>query len=171
MQASRDLHALTRLAFGQDRVSASEIASVGLRGWIDDQLHPAADKDADCTKRLEECRLRIAYPDGSDWSAIDEKRPLQWLEAPIDKLYTLTSPPKPIPHPEKVRPRAEVIAATLLRAVYSRYQLREVLCDFWHNHFSVNAWDTNIGIAFPVYAGACRSPPDLPKTKVLWRWA
>jgi uncharacterized protein (DUF1800 family) len=35
----------------------------------------------------------------------------------------------------------EARQATLIRAVYSRRQLNEVLADFWHNHFSIYAWD------------------------------
>jgi len=32
-----------------------------------------------------------------------------------------------------------VLAATVLRAVHSRWQLREVACGFWHDHFNVDA--------------------------------
>ena len=35
--------------------------------------------------------------------------------------------------------RIDVAAATLARAVHSTWQLRELLADFWHNHFNVNA--------------------------------
>ena len=53
---------------------------------------------------------------------------------------------------ERARPRTEVIAATLLRSVYSRYQLKEVISQFWHDHFHVNAFsDERISVALPVY--------------------
>ncbi|MGQ0604505.1 MAG: DUF1800 domain-containing protein [Anaerolineales bacterium] len=48
---------------------------------------------------------------------------------------------------DRSRPARDVRIATLIRAVYSRRQLREVLVDFWHNHFSIYAWDF-------AYAGA-----------------
>jgi uncharacterized protein (DUF1800 family) len=38
------------------------------------------------------------------------------------------------------KPAYELVDATLLRAVYSRKQLVEVLADFWHNHFNVYFW-------------------------------
>ena len=43
--------------------------------------------------------------------------------------------------------------ATWVRAVHSKWQLREVLADFWHNHFNVNAEhdDGRIAAMFPAY--------------------
>lgn len=151
MKHSADLYALSRLAFGPDEVSADEIARLSLRGWLNLQLHPDDAKDAVFAERVENLKFRIKYNESKDWSAVDEMRSLRWLEAPIEKLSELADPDKPIANQEKSRPRFEVIAATLVRAVYSRWQTREVLCDFWHNHFSVNAWDNHVGIALPVY--------------------
>ena len=34
----------------------------------------------------------------------------------------------------------EIERLTFLRAIYSRKQLSELLADFWHNHFNVDAW-------------------------------
>ncbi len=42
--------------------------------------------------------------------------------------------------------------ATLLRSVHSKWQLREMLAEFWHNHFSVNAEkDESVLLALPSY--------------------
>lgn len=49
----------------------------------------------------------------------------------------------------RFQPARETRADTLLRGVYSQWQLAEVLTHFWHNHFSVYAWDTAIA---PVWA-------------------
>lgn len=38
------------------------------------------------------------------------------------------------------KPAYELADATVLRAVYSKKQLVEVLADFWHNHFNVYFW-------------------------------
>jgi uncharacterized protein (DUF1800 family) len=38
------------------------------------------------------------------------------------------------------KPAYELVDATLLRAVYSRKQLTELLADFWHNHFNIYFW-------------------------------
>ena len=151
MKSSSDTYALSRLTFGLNEASADNVARQGLRGWLEEQLRPEDARDAACVQRIADFRLRIRYGESKDWPAVDEPRTLKWLDAPIERLSALTDPAKPVANPEKTRPRAEVIAATLLRAVYSHWQLREVLCDFWHNHFSVNAWDNSVGITLPVY--------------------
>ena len=38
------------------------------------------------------------------------------------------------------KPAYELVDATILRAVYSRKQLVELLADFWHNHFNIYFW-------------------------------
>ncbi|MBL8089948.1 MAG: DUF1800 domain-containing protein [Anaerolineales bacterium] len=38
------------------------------------------------------------------------------------------------------KPAYELVDATLLRAVYSKKQIEEILADFWHNHFNVYFW-------------------------------
>lgn len=38
-------------------------------------------------------------------------------------------------------PAVETELATFMRAVYSKWQLREVLVGFWHDHFNVYGWD------------------------------
>lgn len=149
MKTPSDYYALARLSFGATPGSADELARLGLRGWLQEQLHPDDSQDAACQQRLAALKLRIRYAEGKDWPAVDELRPLQWLAAPIEQLWALHGPAKP--GAEKARPRIEVGAATLTRAVYSRWQLREVLADFWHNHFNVNAWEQSVGIALPVY--------------------
>lgn len=142
---------LSRLAFGPDDVSRGDLTRLGVKAWLAEQLRPDEGADEACQKKLAACRLRIRYGEGKEWSATDEMRSLQWLEAPMETLWPLHDGRKTVAHPEKVRPRLEVMAATALRAVYSRWQLREVLADFWHNHFNVNAWDVPVGIALPAY--------------------
>lgn len=45
----------------------------------------------------------------------------------------------------------ETERATLIRALYSKRQLVEVLADFWHNHFNVYGWDSWIQSTFVHY--------------------
>jgi uncharacterized protein (DUF1800 family) len=49
---------------------------------------------------------------------------------------------------ERIRPALEVIAAALIRAVHAEAQLREVMTQFWHDHFSVNALKDEFTAAF-----------------------
>ncbi len=51
----------------------------------------------------------------------------------------------------RMRPFWETQRATFIRAVYSRRQLKEVLADFWHNHFNVFGDESIQGPVFVHY--------------------
>ena len=80
-------------------------------------------------------------------------RPLDYLHASRAELWPLTDFMAGLPWTEWFRPAAEVWAATWMRAVYSRWQLREVVADFWHDHFHVAffAGDQRVTPLLPLY--------------------
>lgn len=134
---------LNRLSFGANDASRAEYAALGARGWLDGQLAmPVGDAGLD--QRLGEARLRIAYEAGDDgenggWKALDELRPLSALTAdPADHVRLLDFT-QAMDYGERTRPAQEVISASLIRAVHAQAQLRELITQFWHDHFSVNA--------------------------------
>ncbi|HLG90135.1 MAG TPA: DUF1800 domain-containing protein [Alphaproteobacteria bacterium] len=152
-QTVRDL-ALGRLAFGPSTVDRARFAEMGFQGWLDDQLAPnGADPVADARIRKATLHVKYGSNPANDYPPVDEMRPLRTIDQPIEATWKLLDPdPKVVPPPEKGWPRMEVSAATLIRAVYSRWQLREVLVDFWHNHFNVNAvGDQAVNAALPTY--------------------
>ncbi len=132
--------------------SLEELAQDGFPAWVDEQLKAPALLDAAADAYLRGARLHIKYPAGDGWAAVDEMRPLTSLDAPISTLWHLVDHKNPMHAAERRRPRDEVIAATVLRAVHSRWQLREVMCGFWHDHFNVDAVGSEaIGVALPSY--------------------
>jgi uncharacterized protein (DUF1800 family) len=144
-------YALGRAGYGASPASLQELTSIGYPAWVEEQLRPsAADPAAD--DHLRNARLRIKYPAGDGWTATDDLRPLTTLDAPISSLWHLVDHKNLMNGLERRRPRDEVIAATLLRAVHSRWQLREVMCNFWHDHFNVDAVGSEaISVALPAY--------------------
>lgn len=142
---------LNRFAFGPTLNSYNFVMQRGGKKWLEEQLEPGLQDDPKCQERLSGFKLRIRYEESVDWKSADEMRSFQYLDAPISDLIQLNQPGKKLPGPEKNRPLMEVASATLIRAVYSKWQTHEVMCDFWHNHFNVNAWDPNIGLGLPVY--------------------
>ncbi len=55
-------------------------------------------------------------------------------------------------------PLRELRIANITRAVFSKWQLREVMVDFWHNHFNIFAWDYFIASsAWPDYDRVIRA--------------
>ena len=152
---------LNRLTYGATDPERARFARLGLTGWLDDQLaRPAS--DADIAKRLAEARLQIVYEAGSDengnhWSGLDDLRPLAALAADPADHVRLTDWTLGMDFAERARPAAEVIAAALIRAVHAPAQLREVMTQFWHDHFNVNALKDEFTAAFfPSHDAALR---------------
>lgn len=149
---------LSRLTFGLKPVGDTVGASPsGLRPWLAEQLKPPQEEDPTCQEHIRQTQLRLRYdagklPTGQDFPAVDEMRSLASLDADIADLWSLTDYKRPMARTERMRPRLEVAAACLIRAVYSQWQLRELMVDFWHNHFNVDASDViQIAVALPAY--------------------
>ncbi len=142
---------LGRAGFGANAAALEELESEGLAGWLDAQLKPRDAADTALLTRLRSAQLHIKYAAGDGWAALDEMRPFKTLDAPIAVLWPLLDHKNPMHPLERRRPRDEVVAATVLRAVHSRWQVREAMCSFWHDHFSVDATNETIGVALPVY--------------------
>jgi len=147
---------LGRLGTG---VAPSEIAafnSVGYTAWLDRQLNPPAGDDPATAARLASAVLHIKYAAGDtdkqqQWPAVDETRPLKTLAQPIDQLWPVLDNHK-FPGQERRRALLEVVSATLIRWTHSTYPLREVMVQFWHDHFNVDAWDQEqVAVALPTY--------------------
>lgn len=151
--SGRDFALLNRLTYGPKSSDLQEYSELGLTNWLDSQLHPEESADQQCLQKLKDCQIRIRYPEHKEkfWPAMDEMRPLHYLEASPEILMSLNEPGTRRDYQELIRPRVDVCMGSLIRAVYSRWQLREIMVDFWHNHFNVNAWDQSIGQLFPIY--------------------
>jgi uncharacterized protein (DUF1800 family) len=139
---------LNKLAFGARASELHDIAKVGTEGWLSEQLKPTVVDD--CTTRIAATHLRLKYTSKTPEAEVDEERPLAVIAEPIDQLWKIAG--KTVPGQERTFLRTAIAAATLIRAVHSRWQLREVLVDFWHNHFNVNALGDNlVAVALPAY--------------------
>jgi uncharacterized protein (DUF1800 family) len=144
--------ALGRAGYGPRPGEAAEVARRGFASWVEEQLAPHDDADMACTERLRAARLHIRYNANEKWPALDETRPLTTLAQPIEAVWPLITRRAEMDGAERRRPRDEVIAATLLRAVHSRWQLREVMRSFWHDHFNVDAFGSEqVAVALPSY--------------------
>jgi uncharacterized protein (DUF1800 family) len=152
---------LNRLTFGATAADRTRLAKLGRTAWLDEQLALPA-RDAAMSTRLANLRLRISYDAGDEgmmggWPATDELRPLTALDADPATLLPLIEWDRPVAWPERVRPADEVIAASLVRAVHARAQVREVMTQFWHDHFNVHAFKSEaIAVTFPLWDATLR---------------
>lgn len=98
--------------------------------------------------------LRERYPagkfrDGREYPAVDELRPLSLLRASIPTLFQYTGKDELLPSPERSRPRREIQAATLLKAIQVKSYWEEEWVGFWRDHFSVYGYEQNVGAFLP----------------------
>ncbi len=153
---------LSRLCYAAHAEDAAEVTRAGLAAWLDRQLDPKALSDPNLQGRISSFKLQIKYAAGNgqpapngetrNWPAMDEMRPLRYIDATIDEAWALHNPKIVRPGEEQARPHHEVMAATIIRAAHSRSQLYERLVGFWHDHFNVLASDDKrIGCALPTY--------------------
>jgi len=132
-------HALDRLTFGARPGDLEQVRTMGLKTWIDQQLHP--EKIAE--NPILEQRLH----------------PLNSLRMSTAEMTRAYPPPQQFkkqlkangggdPNPElrqQLRKSRKALATVerdlvegkIYRAVYSNRQLAEVMADFWYNHFNV----------------------------------
>jgi uncharacterized protein (DUF1800 family) len=121
--------ALNRLGFGPRPGDIDDFNALAgtdpqrLQIWLDEQLDPMTVNDSVCDQKIS----------AAGYTTLNKSLAQLWQD------HVASSPPWQV----RMQPYYEVERATILRAVWSRRQLLEVLTDFWHNHFNVyapNSW-------------------------------
>ncbi|OWY58710.1 hypothetical protein B7486_78510, partial [cyanobacterium TDX16] len=122
---------IDRATFGWTPALDLEVRALGLDAWLDQQLDP----NGTSTPALS-AMLAPWHPDtnpgGYRFLTGSNLQNHPWTGA--TGFQTGSNPATARETAAKYEPRH----ATLLRAVYSRRQLYEVMVDFWTNHFSIN---------------------------------
>lgn len=111
----RRLHVARRLSFGATHDLIAHIESVGIEGYITEQLNPQAIDDRACERML--APLQAFRASATD---IDRAESRALLSQPTGQALD------------------ELRIATLIRAVHSRRQLYEVMVHFWSDHFNID---------------------------------
>ena len=119
-------HLLSRITFGPTPAETEKVKSTGIFPYLEQQLQPEKIPDSfvdDKVSKLKSVHL-------SSQELLELYPPPQQAKAKGMDLSPMQSPRYVI---------RELQQAKLLRAVYSRRQLYEVMVDFWTNHFNVFA--------------------------------
>ena len=123
----RILHFLNRTSFGATAGEMMEVKKKGISSYLEKQLYPESIPDPRINEKLE--RYRTLHLTSK---ALLERYPRQNLKNRGNQMgMAQTQSPRTI--------LMELQQAKVLRAVYSRRQLYEVMVDFWSNHFNVFA--------------------------------
>jgi uncharacterized protein (DUF1800 family) len=153
---------LSRLSFGATMAQMQALQAAGLSAWLDAQLQADPADEPTVAQRLKSYRLKIEYEagevlTGSRYGARKELRPLGAMWKTGAELWRLVDYELPVAWDERWRPADEMRAASLIRAVHAERQLREVMVDFWHNHFNVAFYaEPQVAVMLPDYDRAIR---------------
>jgi uncharacterized protein (DUF1800 family) len=122
----RSVHFLNRASFGPARETIERVNRIGVRAYFEEQLEPDRIPDTFVEEKIAALKtMRLS------------SRELIELYPPPEKAREQGMGMAPMQGPRQVI--LELQLARLLRAVYSRRQLYEVMVDFWSNHFNVYA--------------------------------
>jgi uncharacterized protein (DUF1800 family) len=162
--SAHDLNLLNRITWGASASSAQEFARLGADKFLDRQLHPPPDAPLPRDAQAQIDGLSISHtpmetfvPDmdrqGQAANAItdpDQKQSAQ--KAYQDSL---------------ARYGREAAVRSLLRDLYSPYQLHEQLTWFWLNHFNVHLYKSNIRLLIANYEDKALRPHALGRFRDL----
>lgn len=109
-----DFLALSRLTFGPRVEERARFAEIGLQAFIEEQLAFDSIDDFDCDILL---------------------RPFKTLSMDANEIEGVTN--QLFDGYDRERPIRELRQATLLRQIYSKRQLYEVMVEFWSDHFNI----------------------------------
>jgi uncharacterized protein (DUF1800 family) len=130
-------HVLNRLAYGPRAGEADSVAKTGVMNWIDQQLD--ADHVPDRALGERERQFKILDYSRSDLAdryrdAVQTRQRMQRERAQTPDSIAMRAPG---PMREFRDLGAELQELAIVRAAVSERQLREVMVDFWTNHFNV----------------------------------
>jgi uncharacterized protein (DUF1800 family) len=157
-QQSFERKALNRVTFGARDLDEKYAQTIGWPAWVNEQLAAPPGDDPDLAAFIATQTMHIEYaaaPDTSNgtWPAVKEERPLVSLTFTTSDLWSLyAGNGTAVSGSEIFRIRQELAAATWIRNTHAKFQLREFMTDFWHNHFNVGKASHETGtIELPIY--------------------
>ena len=135
------VHVLNRAAFGPRPGDVSRVSRMGAAEWIEEQLAVTKPEQTYRDLRKQKPLLpgqKMDLPEVEDLDP-DEDPAARWRVASLDIHQINADDPNELYCQDDKQLVRETGQAALLRAVYSRHQIREVMADFWTNHFNIYA--------------------------------
>jgi uncharacterized protein (DUF1800 family) len=152
-------HVLDRLGFGARPGERERVRKLGVAAYIEEQLHPEQLDDHESEQRLAGLRtLTLDTPTltAAYWESVRNFVDSQMAKgnaAEMKLRYGIEGGATPAPAASgkidrtSLRSLGELQRSKVMRAIFSRRQLVEVLVDFWSNHFNI---DVKKGLCRPL---------------------
>jgi uncharacterized protein (DUF1800 family) len=147
----------SRFTFGARFNDPQPVSSAAPSAWFAAQLKAPSADDPAVASRLAQVQLPLTVAD-STGATTSTKQPLMDLTKTPEQLWAIKATDSSSNSAYTRRPADEVIAASWIRGAFSPWQLQEVMVDFWHNHFSVDAYQTSlVAMMWPAYDQVLRA--------------
>ncbi|MEM6269709.1 MAG: DUF1800 domain-containing protein [Bacteroidota bacterium] len=137
-------HLLNRITYGPRPEDRQHLAEIGWDNYVAEQLNPGEEPEA---------LRRMIQEDVYGWrfdingESTQMEMPLTYYDLSIGEIFRrlMPAPGNPAKYDLR-RPFFETLIVSWLKALHSPWQLRELMVEFWHNHFTVSV-DIEDGIA------------------------
>jgi uncharacterized protein (DUF1800 family) len=159
-----DLALLNRISWGASQSSAAEMARLGPKRWLQEQLHPSSDDRLPPAAQAEIDALPISHTDMAHL-AVDmqaQQQAANKIEDPTAKGAAQQAYQKALNVLNQ-----QTAARSLLRDLYSPDQLKEQMTWFWMNHFNVHVYKRDIRTMIADYEDRVVRPRALGKFRDL----
>ena len=145
-----EYHILNKIAYGPKEEDVALLKKKGLEKYLKEQLNPKEEEENPIiAKKLSEYTYEEKFKaeDGGKEEKVTTK--IQYLDKTASELWEKKQSLKGKNFNLITNASREVALATFLKAAYSKWQLREVMVEFWHNHFNIDAFsDRRIPVFF-----------------------
>jgi uncharacterized protein (DUF1800 family) len=140
---SLDLLLAQKITYGLTPALAEKVRKIGFQSYLENQLSPKESEDPIYFQKFQSTTYTI------EQNKKLETRNFTCLKLSAQELFSKFNKPDV---KEKNLPAFEVYADTWLRALHSEWQLKEMIVEFWHNHFNISILaDERIAISLPLY--------------------
>lgn len=138
-KTERAVHLLNRAAFGPRPGDIQKVVEMGEAGWLEQQLEDGKPASGEKTNdRIPKFIPKELHPDPIV-DTMGEDPAVTWRVNGLDIHEMEEMEPGELYDQDDHQLVRETEQAAILRATYSRHQLREIMADFWTNHFNIYA--------------------------------
>ena len=141
---------LARLPFGSSRSDEEECGARGIQDWLATQAKPTEEEYEEYREMRKNTSFVVKYKKKNEENEIEKTFTLDLIDRSIDESWKSIS--EDAPQQERFARRTVVSFSSLIGATSSKWRLREIMTEFFHDHFNVDATaDSSIAVSLPAY--------------------